>query len=200
MWIPTHIDLTLHLAMCIFSEYSPQAAQLVTLASDRLLDGFRPAMKRQYIRMWLDFQSFKVAAGLPTHQVGVFILLSFIEYLFQNFHSHRNMANYLAGLRAHHILHGLNTLSFKDERLALYLKSLKLQMNFATIFKPLHLLCFISFLHLSNILPHSVATFDHTRQLARADYICTAEGAVLLIKWSKTLQKENILPPFPFHS
>ena len=157
-----------------------------------------------------------MAAGLPTHQVDVFILLSIMEYLFQNSHSHRNIANYLDGLRAHHILHGLNTFPFKDERLALYLKSLKLQaplapsrrssvdiqllnqivqtcdsMKFPIIFKPLYLICFFSFLCLSNILPHSVATFDHTRQLARADYICTTEGVVLLIKLFFNLKQND---------
>ena len=174
--------------------------------------------------MWLDFQSVKVVAGLPTHQVDVFTLLLFTEYLSQNSHSHRIIANCLAGLRDHHILHGLNTLPFKDERLALYLKTLKLQvplapsrrssvdiqllnqiiqtcdsMKFPIIFKPLYVLCFFSLLCLSNILPHSVATFDHTRQLARADYICTAERAVLLIKWSKTLQnkKDIVTVPIP---
>ena len=106
-------------------------AQLVTFASDRLLDGFRPATKRQYARMWLHFQSFKVAAGLSNYQVNVFILLSFMEYLFQNSHSHRNIANYMAAIRAHHILYGLNTAPFRDKRMSLHLKSLKLQASLA---------------------------------------------------------------------
>ena len=59
--------------------------------------------------------------------------------------------------------------------------------------------CFFSFLRLSNILPHSVPTFDHTRQLARADYITTTNGAILLIKWSKNIQnrKDIITIPLP---
>ena len=88
----------------IFAEFSPQAAQLVTLASNRLFDGFRPATKRQYQRMWLDFQAFRVATGLFHQQVDVFILLSFMEYLFQNSQSHGNIANYLAAIRAYHVL------------------------------------------------------------------------------------------------
>ena len=44
-----------------------------------------------------------------------------------------------------------------------------------------------------------MTTFDHTRQLARADYIFTPNGAVLLIKWSKTLQnrKDIVTIPIP---
>ena len=154
----------------------------------------------------------------------MFMLLSFMEYLFKNSQSHRNIANYMAALRAYHIIHGLNTNPFKDERLALYLKSLRIQaplapsrrsvvdvqlltkivhtcefFKFPIIFKPLYLLCFFSFLRLSNILPHSVPTFHHTRQLATADYISTPDGAILLIKWSKTLQnrKDIVTIPLP---
>ena len=130
--------------------------------------------------------------------------------------SHRKLANYMAAIRAYHILHGLDTAPFKHERLSLYLKSLRIQAplapsrrsivdiqlltkiiqtcdlyKFPLIFKPLYLLCFFSFLRLSNILPHSASTFDHTRQLARADYIATNQGAILLIKWSKTLQNRK---------
>ena len=208
----------------LFSAFPPQAAQLVTLASNRLLDGFRPATKRQYARMWLDFQAFRVAAGLLQHEVDVFILLSFMEYLLQNSQFHGNIANYMSAIRAYHILYGLNTSPFKDERLGLYLKSLRIQaplapprrstldvhlltqivhtchfFKFPHIFTSLYLLCFFSFLRLSNILPHSVPTFDHTRQLARADYITTSDGAILLIKWSKTIQnrKDIVTIPIP---
>ena len=37
----------------------------------------------------------------------------------------------MAALRAYHILHGLDTNPFKDERLALYLKSLRIQAPLA---------------------------------------------------------------------
>ena len=208
--------------MLFVLEYPPEAAQLATLASHRLLDGFRPATKRQYSRMWWDFQAFKVTAGLSFNQVDVFVLLSFMEYLVQNSQSHRNIANYMAAIRAYHIVHGFNTVPFKDERMSLYLKSLKIQaplapvrrssldihllqaivqacdmLRFPIIFKSLYLLCFFSFLRLSNVLPHSVPAFDHTRQLARADYIPAANGAVLLIKWSKTLQNRKDIVTIP---
>ena len=47
---------------------------------------------------------------------------------------------------------------------------------------------FFSFLRLSNIIPHSVASFDLTRHLARSDIIFAHDTAVILIKWSKTIQ------------
>ena len=65
------------------------------------------------------------------------------------------------------------------------------------VFKPLYLLCFFSFLRLSNILPHSIRTFDHTRQLARGDFIPSQAGAVVLLKWSKTIQDRKTTQTIP---
>ena len=47
---------------------------------------------------------------------------------------------------------------------------------------------YFSLLRLFNVLPHSVKTFDNTRQLTRGDVIFTQQGAVLTVKWSKTIQ------------
>ena len=147
-----------------------------------------------------------------------------MEFLCLNGHSKANIANYMAAIRTLHILYGLSTEPFKDQRIQLYLKALKITAPFqptirptldiqklqsllkycdsvphSIIFKPLYLTCFFSFLRLSNILPHSVATFDNTRHLARGDFIKSAEGAILLLKWSKTLQdrKTTVTIPLP---
>ena len=123
------------------------------------------------------------------------------------------MQNYLAALRSLYILNGLDTSPFRDQRLTLYVKAIQLQapftpkrvnlldihvleqiihqcdyFQFPIIFKTLYLLLFFSFLRLSNVLPHSVNTFDNTRQLARGDVIFTEDGALIIIKWSKTMK------------
>ena len=69
----------------------------------------------------------------------------------------------------------------------------------STVFKELYLTCFFSILRLSNKLPHSVATFDNTRHLVRGDFISAGQGAVLLLKWSKTIQdhKSTLTIPLP---
>ena len=115
-----------------------------------------------------------------------------------------------------HIVHGLETAVFRDERLSLFLKAIRIQRpfkprllahldisllehiikqgdqcQFPVVFKALYLLMFFSFLRLLNVLPHSVANFDYTRQLARADVIFEVTGAVLLIKWSKNMQNRR---------
>ena len=201
-----------------------RAAQLATSAAAKLLSGFRPSTLHQYCRIWMDFIGFQVAAGLLSYQVTVQILLSFLEYLHQNHISSGHLQNYLTAIRALHIVYGLETVAFKDKRLPLLLKAIKIQapfkprllahldvplleriiqqcdyLQFRVIFKPLYLTMFFSFLRLSTVLPHSVEKFDYTRQLARADVIWGETGAVLLIKYYKTMQNRKdfatISPP-----
>ena len=122
------------------------------------------------------------------------------------------MANYLAALRAFHIIHGMDTTVFKDEHVLLFLKAIRIQAPFRphsvlplditlleriliacdhfkhpVVFKALYSLTFFSFLKLSNLLPHSLSSYDHTRQMSPGDVFFIEQGAVLLLKWSKTM-------------
>ena len=116
----------------------------------------------------------------------------------------------MVAIHAFHIIYALDTHCFKDERISLFLKSLEITapltprirtsvdielltsiitlcgVEAPVVLKPLYLICFFSFLRLSNLLPHTVAAFDFTRQLARGDLIITKDSALLIIKWSKT--------------
>ena len=165
-----------------------------------------------------------MAAGLLTSQVNTQTLLAFMEYLHANAQSKSNISNYMAAIRAFHI-YGLPTDCFRDKRLSLFLKSIqnsapltpKIQslifidmlhaivqqcsiMENPLVFRALYLLCFFSFLRLSNILPHTVHSFDFTKQLARGDFITQEQGGLLLIKWSKTIQncRDTVTLPLPF--
>ena len=57
--------------------------------------------------------------------------------------------------------------------------------------------CFFSFLRLSNLLLYSWTTYDCTRQLARGNFIVTGKNAVLLLKWSKTIQDRKSVLTIP---
>ena len=192
------------------------ATQLAMTAVDKHMSGFHPSTLRQYRRVWSDFFAFQMAAGLLSYQVKVHLFLGFLEYLNHNGVACSQLQNHLTAIRALHILHGLDTSAFRDERLGLFVKALKIQapfnprisahldiplleriieqcnnLQFPVVFKPLYLVVFFSFLRLSKVLPHSVASFDHTRQLARRDVIFRESGAVLLLKWSKTMQNRK---------
>ena len=136
-----------------------------------------------------------------------------MEYLHENQHSPSNIANYLAAIIANLILYCLPTVMFTDERIQLYIKSLKINRQLKPVqptiitedmlkeivqitsllphpevFISLYTFSFFSFLRISNILPHSVATFDVSRHLCIGDVFFSEMGATVLIKWSKTLQ------------
>ena len=69
----------------------------------------------------------------------------------------------------------------------------------STTFKALYVTCFFSFLRISNILQYSLSAFDNTGHLSRGDFIMAGDGAVLLIKWSQTIQdrKSTVTIPLP---
>ena len=117
----------------------------------------------------------------------------------------------MAAIRSQFTLHGLDTSAFSNERIHLNQKSLYARkffcesyiitidmlfqilnftntLQFAIIFKALYVFCFFSFLRLSDILPHSMASFDPTRQLCKGYPIFSSDTITVIIKLSKTLQ------------
>ena len=163
--------------------------------------------------MFTDFMSFLVAVGLLPSQVDTNIVLAFMEYLCQNQFTPANISNYLAGIRAYCVLYNIPTTGFRHEKIQMFIKSLKINRPLAIknvsvlthdtllqilevtetledpqVFRPLYLLAFFSFLRLSNLVPHTFKTYDVSRHLARADIIFSHDMAIIIIKWSKTLQ------------
>ena len=113
-------------------------------------------------------------------------------------------------------MYGISTLPFYDQRIAYFQKSLVLHKPFAAnikkiidiplltnivavcdtmwmgqVYKALYLTAFFPFLRISNLVPHTVATFSPIEQLTRGDVFFAPPGVHLLIKWSKTMQMRN---------
>ena len=59
------------------------------------------------------------------------------------------------------------------------------------VFKAVYLLAYFSFLRISNLVSHSIASFSPLRQLTRGDVSSTSKGLQILIKWTKTLQTQD---------
>ena len=76
--------------------------------------------------MFSDFLAFLVVTGLIPWQVDVNIILAFLEYLLDNSLFVANICNYLAALRAMFIIHNLPNLHFRDEKIQMFVKSVKL--------------------------------------------------------------------------
>ena len=62
------------------------------------------------------------------------------------------------------------------------------QLQSPKVFQALYLLCYFSFLRLSNILPHTSTGFDGTRHLCVGGVMLSFTGATIVVKWSKTIQ------------
>ena len=141
------------------------------------------------------------------------VILAFMEFLTFNKVSRSGLINYFSAIKTTLSNVGIDVKSFNDPRIKVYNKAIMRhaplqphikaiiniemllqlvnqcdRMYMGCIFKAAFLLSFFSFLRISNLVTHSIHTFDHMKQLARADVIFAPPGAHLIIKWSKTLQ------------
>ena len=199
--------------MTCVSDSDAETGPLAARAFQRLWFGFRPATLASYRRMFRLFLTFLVVLDLSLHQISTMDILAFMQYLHESGMSPDNIVNYLTAVRSLAIIYACDTLAFRDHRIPIFIKSLKINRTFqpkikllvdedllfrivtvaqhlpnSQVFTPLYLFCFFSFLRLSNILPHAVNGFDSTRQLCVGDVIFSDAGATVIIKWSKTIQ------------
>ena len=146
----------------------------------------------------------------------MFSLLCFLECLHLNGLKVSQMANYLSAIKSTFTISGLDVSCFGNQRLKLYemgvqlhaplsvklnkvidialLKQIVQQCDLTSmgqILKAVYLLGFFSFLRLSNLAPHCAGDFSPLKHLARWDVIFKLDKVVVLIKWSKTMQKNN---------
>ena len=185
-----HIEM-LNVVVSLKVDLPLAAAQLTTSTAQRLLQAFRPAIQKTYLRMLKDSCFLVATGGLHLSQVNHVILLAFMEFLMQNAMTPSNIVNYMDGLRASFILYNLDTTPFQNQQLQYFHKAAKLHiqtfpkviinldenilirimaasdtLDFPVIFKSLYLLAFFSFLRIFNILLHAITSFDPTRQPA----------------------------------
>ena len=196
-------------------------AQLTARVFARLFEAFRPGTQRCYSRMFHDLLGFLVVAELSLQQIDISVMLTFMEYLHSQNCKVASISNYMASLRAFFILYDLPTTVFKNQKIQYFIKELKLNrplhlrntpiftehilsqivqvcnhLEHPHVFTTVYLLAFFLFMRLSNIVPHSRAQYDHTRHLARGDVIFSSTEAIILIKWSKTIQFRDRIVPF----
>ena len=85
-----------------------------------------------------------------------------------------------------------------------HLISLCSSIKMGAVYRAVCLTGFFGFLCLSNLAPHSVATFDPTRHITAGDVFFTKKFVKILLKWSKTMQDRDkyqilSLPKFKSH-
>ena len=124
------------------------------------------------------------------HSVDVKTLLSFLECLVSNNCTYSMLCNYVSAIKASFVLYDLPHDLLDHPRLKLFLKSVRIHrpltlvphniidldmlekisvacdsLKSPKVFRAISLTGFFAFLRLSNLAPHSLATFDYTRYL-----------------------------------
>ena len=166
--------------------------------------------------MFRVFLSFCIFAGADVSCLSPNFFLTFLEFLTFNGLSPSATLNYVSAIKTKFTVLSLDTSPLSDPRIKYFHKSLLLHRHFkvaiksiidpptlklivkqselmlmGTVYKAAYLLSFFSFLKISNLVPHTIKSYDPLQQLARADIIFAPPGALVLIKWSKTLQHKN---------
>ena len=138
----------------------------------------------------------------------------YVEYLARHHYSAGAISNNISHLRTFYRLTGLDMAPLNHFRVSLALRAIAMNVRrppadklpvTPTVLKavvaqlaqgpePLPtvlaiLIMFVGFLRQSSVAPASVAAFDSSRHLTRADAYIAQDGLVIKIKWSKTMQK-----------
>ena len=126
-------------ALCIprgFKDYNIAHLEiLATQACRRLHFGFRPNTLASYERMFQLFIAFLVVVDLSLPGISTMDVLAFMEYLAQSGMSPDNTTNHTTGIRSMSIVYGINTTPFRDQKIPLFIKSLKINRPLAPVVK-----------------------------------------------------------------
>ena len=151
-----------------------------------------------------------------THPMSSQILLSFVEFLAFNGLKPTSIMNYVTAVKAQYKWFNIEVHIFDHPKFKLFMKAVNTSIRslplykgvfdietlqniihasdslpFSSVFKSIYLLAFFGFLRISNMAPSSKTSFDISKQLCRGDIICHDTAAVLLIKWSMTVQMKK---------
>ena len=162
------------------------------------------------------FIAFCISVNAPQGNISVECMLSFLEYLTIHRGSVHMVTNYVSAVKAMASVYGLNINTLDDKRIKYFIKALKVNRPLAVvkrnvmdihtlkhfiqvcsaysnarIYKALFLCAFFVFFRLSNLVPHTVGSFDPIKQFAGGDVVFGKNVVTLILKWSKTLQTRD---------
>ena len=179
----------------------------------RFQHAYRPKTWAMYKSMFLLFLAFCEFIQITVHPVSLEVMLFFVEFLAFNNLKAPSIMNYVTAIKSQYKWFHIEIHVFDHPRFKLFMKAVNISIRspplqkgifdlqtlhniitvsnslpFSSVFKAIYLLAFFGFLRISNLAPNSKLSFDLTKHLCRGDFICHGSSAVLLIKWSKTLQ------------
>ena len=185
-------------------------------ALSRLPYALAESTNKAYTAMFRLYLAFLAFVAFTPNQVNVDIFLAFLECLVVNQVKAAQLQNYVSAIKNFSIRFSMPSHFCDHPKVHMYIKSLQksapvnVKINqiidiqllkalitccdrtfLGDIFKTCYLLAFFTFLRLSNLVPHTVHSFNVVKHLTKGDIFFARDHATVLIKWTKTLQFAN---------
>lgn len=204
--------------------------ELWRATKQRQRQAFRPGTVANHKSQFQLYVSFCLHFGLQDIKPTVPTICMYCEFLARSFSSPKTIRNYISGVRLMHKYVHASADSIHSFELELMLRALDVNLrhvpnqrlpisesllsklctlcdtldSFGSTMKCAILLSYFGFLRQCNLAPKSARFFDPSRHTCRGDVIVHPPGLILVLKWSKTLQKSsqyvNIpIPGIPGH-
>ena len=190
--------------------------ELQRKANIRARAAFRPKTRQCYVMLFRTFIGFCICMKLACNDMLLSTVMAFLEFLVYNKVSTHMIANHVSALRAMAIVYDIPFTALDHPKVKYFLKSLKINrllsvtrrhiMDLNTLreiilycprfadsvtVKAIFLTAFFSFFRISNLVPHSISTYDSARHFSGGDIFFQKKFVKLLVKWSKTLQSRD---------
>ena len=191
----------------------PGYHRLCQMVSQRLHQAYVPKTWSSYKSMFMVYMMFCEFMQLDSVSPTLVTILTFIEFLAYNGLKHSSIVNYVSALKAQFKWFELPAQIFDHSKIKLMLKALERSIpaspkfkglfdiqdlqniieatsrfEHPVLYKALYLLAFLVFFRISNLVPEKKNNFNFMKQLCRGDIIYDGGRAIVVVKWSKTIQ------------
>ena len=122
------------------------------MALSRIRVAYRPKTQRFYVVHFRTFLAFCICMKLSVYSIEVAHILCFMEFLVGSIVSVSMIQNHLSGIRAKFVFYDLNSNVLSDQRIRLYIKSLKINRTLVSVMR--HIMTAEDLKHLSVLCDH----------------------------------------------
>ena len=190
--------------------------ELQRKANARARASCRPKTRQCYAMLFRTFIGFCLCMKLSCNEMLLSTVMAFLEFLVYNKVSTHMIANHVSALRAMAIVYDIPFAALEHPKVKYFIKSLKINrtlaitrqhiMDLKTVkeiilycprfadsvtIKAIFLAAFFGFFRISNLVPHSISTYDSARHFSGGDSFFQKKFVKLLVKWSKTIQSRD---------
>lgn len=200
--------------------------KLQRAANKRKTRAYRPGTVANRRSQMSLFISFCIHFALEYISPSAGTLCLYAEFLARSFTAPQTIRNYISGIRFCHKYLDIDCPALHSFELDLMLRALDLTMrhipnqrlpidnailvklcyvcdylgDLGRVLKVAFLFGYYGFLRQSNLAPRQAAIFDPKRHTCRGDIVQCPPGLVIILKWTKTIQRGQHIPMIPLPS